>query len=123
MVTATSDIHVHQTSVVARQSPSAVLSTFTTPSGYDVLLLYTERLTMDVSYTHSSMGMKLMNAHPLPNSHSQEVFSKEHASNKALTWVLRAVGALLMFVGFNITTGILITLCKYNTSRQSWCCI
>ena len=38
-----------QVSIVARQGPGAMLSTFTTPSGYDMLLLYTQRLTMDVS--------------------------------------------------------------------------
>ena len=38
-----------QVSIVARQGPGAMLSTFTTPSGYDMLLLYTQKLSMDVS--------------------------------------------------------------------------
>ncbi len=40
----------------------------------------------------------------------QEVFESEYSSNSTLTWVLRLVGLLLMFVGFNMVTRILVTL-------------
>ena len=42
----------------------------------------------------------------------QEVFSKEHSSNTALTWLLRGVGFLLVAIGFNLIMRIIVTLCK-----------
>ncbi|XP_069792589.1 transmembrane protein 43-like, partial [Narcine bancroftii] len=41
---------------------------------------------------------------------AMEVFEKEHAANSALTWALRLVGWLLMFLGLKLMTRILHTL-------------
>ncbi|XP_076812856.1 transmembrane protein 43-like [Clavelina lepadiformis] len=40
----------------------------------------------------------------------QEIFDAEQALNTARTWLLRLVGFLLMFVGLNIMTRIIVTL-------------
>lgn len=75
-----------EVSVVAQQSPGPVLTSFRAPSGYDILFLYMNRLSMN------------------------EVFEREHASNKLLTWVLRGVGWLIVFVGLNMIANIVVTL-------------
>ena len=40
----------------------------------------------------------------------QEVFAKEHTHNNNVTWILRAVGWLVLFIGFNVMTRILVIL-------------
>jgi hypothetical protein len=73
-------------SVVARQSPGPLLTPFTASDGSRILFLYTEQLSMD------------------------EVFGREHASNEAMTWLLRGLGWLLVVVGCNMVAGIFTTL-------------
>ncbi len=41
---------------------------------------------------------------------SQELFASEHSSNNVVTWALRGLGMFLVFIGFNMITGILVTL-------------
>ncbi|KAL5518301.1 hypothetical protein EMCRGX_G004008 [Ephydatia muelleri] len=54
--------------------------------GESFLAVYVERLTME------------------------EVFAKEHAHNSNITWILRAVGWFVLFIGFNVMTRILVIL-------------
>ena len=42
----------------------------------------------------------------------KEMFEAEHSANTMLTWVLRGVGWLVMFVGFQLSASILTTLGK-----------
>ena len=42
----------------------------------------------------------------------QEVFAKEHAHNSNITWILRAVGWFVLFIGFNVMTRILVIIGK-----------
>ena len=42
----------------------------------------------------------------------EEMYTKAHEDNNFLAWVLRWVGLLLMFVGFNMVFGIFVTLAK-----------
>ena len=45
-------------------------------------------------------------------THPQEVFAKEHAHNSNITWILRAVGWFVLFIGFNVMTRILVIIGK-----------
>lgn len=42
----------------------------------------------------------------------EEMFTKAQSDNSFLAWVLRGVGLLLMFIGFNMILGIFVTLAK-----------
>lgn len=45
-------------------------------------------------------------------SELQEIFDAEHSANTLLTWALRGVGWVLMFIGFQMMTSILTLLSK-----------
>lgn len=45
-------------------------------------------------------------------SELQEIFDAEHSTNTLLTWALRGVGWVLMFIGFQMMTSILTLLSK-----------
>ncbi|KAL5479125.1 hypothetical protein EMCRGX_G022607 [Ephydatia muelleri] len=72
-------------SVVGGQRSGAVLGHFPI-KGESFLAVYVERLTME------------------------EVFAKEHAHNSNITWILRAVGWFVLFIGFNMMTRILVII-------------
>jgi len=46
------------------------------------------------------------------NVSAGQIFKEELESNSALTWILRLVGLIMMFVGFSLMMGILSTLAK-----------
>ena len=74
-----------EVSVVGAQRSGGVLGHFSI-RGESFLAVYVERLTME------------------------EVFAKEHTHNNNVTWILRAVGWLVLFIGFNVMTRILVIL-------------
>lgn len=43
---------------------------------------------------------------------AQTIFKQEHDANTTLTWILRAIGLVVMFLGFSMMMGILSTLAK-----------
>lgn len=43
----------------------------------------------------------------LRKSTAEEMFKSAQESNKTMTWILRFVGALLLFIGFNMILGVL----------------
>ena len=47
-------------SVVARQAPGGSLTVFTTPSGYQLLLVYMERISMTVSCSSALRSVCLL---------------------------------------------------------------
>ncbi len=51
---------------------------------------------------------------------SQKVFASEYSSNNILTWALRVLGMFLVFIGFNMVTGILVTLGTYVCVHAYW---
>lgn len=75
-------------SIVARQH-GAVLSHYHTKSGDSLELLYPGEMS------------------------AKEIFDAEESANTALTWVLRGVGWILMFLGFQLTTSILVVLISW----------
>ncbi|KAK3739525.1 hypothetical protein QZH41_016200, partial [Actinostola sp. cb2023] len=72
-------------SIVARQH-GKTLTHYHTESGHSLELLYPGELS------------------------AKEIFDAEHAANTALTWILRGVGWIMLFLGFMLMTSILTTL-------------
>ncbi|XP_078342545.1 transmembrane protein 43-like isoform X1 [Oculina patagonica] len=65
-----------------------------------------------LSHYHTKSGDSLELLYPGEMS-AEEIFDAEQSANTVLTWVLRGVGWILMFLGFQMTTSILVALISW----------
>lgn len=65
-----------------------------------------------LSHYHTKSGDSLELLYPGEMS-AEEIFNAEQSANTALTWVLRGVGWILMFLGFQMMTSILVALISW----------
>lgn len=65
-----------------------------------------------LSHYHTKSGDSLELLYPGEMS-AEEIFEAEQSANTALTWVLRGVGWVLMFLGFQMMTSILVSLISW----------
>jgi len=74
-------------------------------SPQDISLIYKQSGESLVSYQTKSGGKISMIQ--LGKSTAEEMFKSAQESNKTMTWILRFVGVLLLFIGFNMILGVL----------------
>lgn len=65
-----------------------------------------------LSHYHTRSGDSLELLYPGEMS-AEEIFEAEQSANTALTWVLRGVGWVLMFLGFQMMTSIVVVLISW----------
>jgi len=71
----------------------------------DISVIYKQSGEMLVPY--STKNGETIDLIQLGKSTAQEMFKNAEESNKTMTWILRIVGALLMFIGFQLLLGVL----------------
>ncbi|MFA6016707.1 MAG: TMEM43 family protein [Patescibacteria group bacterium] len=71
----------------------------------DISVIYKQSGDMLVPYqTKNGSSISMIQ---LGKSTAEEMFKNAQESNKTMTWILRFVGALLLFIGFNMILGVL----------------
>lgn len=71
----------------------------------DISVIYKQSGDMLVPYqTKNGSSISMIQ---LGKSTAEEMFKSAQESNKTMTWILRFVGALLLFIGFNMILGVL----------------
>ncbi|EKE13644.1 MAG: protein of unknown function DUF1625 [uncultured bacterium] len=74
-------------------------------SPQDISVIYKQSGDMLVPY--QTKNGSLISMIQLGRSTAEEMFKNAQNSNKTMTWILRFVGALLLFVGFQMILGVL----------------
>lgn len=99
------NIIYYQTNNITTPEIGNVRISYEIISPQDISIIYKQSGEMLVPYqtkNGSTIGMI-----QLGKSTAEEMFKSAQDSNKAMTWILRFVGALLLFIGFQMILGVL----------------